>query len=399
MKIFVIDKIDPPKTDVNFLNPLLEIMRELSDMGHEIHVVSSERAKWHNVYFHGMIFSKKWPILFQIISYLFSVFGILALAIEYKFDIVYFRMGIGRVIALLLKKFFNLKYICEVHGIEYCENEYSENKNNTFIKLLLKYKADLQIISAKKADGVRVVTKELKNFLVSYGVNESKVDIIENGVNTTIFKPLDDINIIKTLKKKYGIEQNSKVVMWEGYFYPWQGVEYLIKASQPILRKEPNTTFVIVGDGEMMNSWKKLARDLEVNNKFIFTGAVPYEEVSKYINISDVCVSPEIADTRNQITGGSSLKLFEYLACGKPAIVGNLKGNMKIIANARAGIIVDPRNLEELSDAIIRLLINEKEATEMGRRGREYILKEYNWNVLSKQVLTLCEKVAKNANE
>jgi glycosyltransferase involved in cell wall biosynthesis len=337
--------------------------------------------------------------VFRFISYIFSIFGALIIAKKYKFDVVYFRSVNGRIIALLLKKLFGLKFICEVHGVEYYENKYYENELSFLMKQSSRIKAYFQIVCAIKADGIRAVTEELKRYFVSVGVKENRIEIIENGVNTTIFKPLNNEIILQALKKKHIIDENNKVVIWEGYCYPWQGVEYLIRASQFILKKMPHTTFLIVGDGEMIHSWKKIANDLQVNSNFIFTGAVPYEDVSKYINISDVCVSPEIADPRNEITGGSSMKLFEYLACGKPAIVGNLKGNMKIITNARAGIIVDPRNLEELSDAIMRLLINEKEASDMGRRGREYILKEYNWNVLSKQVLTLCEKVAKNANE
>ncbi len=399
MKIFVIDKIDPPKTGVNFLNPLWEIIRELSDMGCEIHAISSEGGKWHNVYFHSLRIRKQWNYTLQVISYISSIFGALIIARRFKFNVVYFRSANGRIIALLLKKLFNLKFICEVHGIEYYENEYYENESSFLMKQTSRIKAYFQILSARKADGVRTVTEELKKYFVSVGVNENRIEIIENGVNTTIFKPLNNEIILQALKKKYGIDENNKVVIWEGYCYPWQGVEYLIKASPFILKKIPNTTFLIVGDGEMLQSWKEIAEELQVNPNFIFTGAVPYEEVPKYINISDVCVSPEIADPRNEITGGSSLKLFEYLACSKPVIVGNLKGNMKIISNARSGIIVDPRNSDELSDSIVRLLVNEKEATDMGRRGREYILREYNWNILSKQVLKLCEKVAKNADE
>jgi len=391
MKIFIIDKIDPPKEYVAFLNPLWEVIRELSEMGYEIHVISSERGRWHNVYFHKLILSKKWPFVFQAISYLFSVIGALMLAKKYKLDVAYFRSANARIIALLLKRFLNLKYICEVHGIEYYENEYSENKLNIFMKWILKIKAHLQIVSAKKADGVRVVTEELKRCLLSYGVNGEKIDIIENGVNPAIFKPLDNENAIKELKKELGIGENDKVVMFEGYFYPWQGVEYLIKASRLVLKEKPNTKFLIVGEGEMMHSWKKLASDLEVDNNFIFTGAVPYKDVRKYINVSDICVAPFIKE-RNLRIGLSPLKIYEYGACGKP-IVSSRIPNLEFIEQNKAGLLVEPEKPEKLAKAIIKLLKDERLRRELGENGRKYVTKNHSWEAVARKVAEVCKSV------
>ncbi|MCD4822859.1 MAG: glycosyltransferase family 4 protein [Methanococcoides sp.] len=392
LKIFVVDRIEPPQDGTIFLNPLWEILKELSGMGCDIHTISSKNDSWQNVHFHRMRLSNKWPIFLQGIAYIYSIFGAILIAKKNKFDLVYFRSVHGRPIALLLKYVLNLNYVCEIHGVEFFENEYSAENTNSFKKIFLKVKAYSQIFSAKNADGIRAVTDELKQYLIAQGIDGSKIDVIENGVNTNVFRPFETSTDVVNYKYKKGIKESSNVIVWEGYCYPWQGVEFLIKASSLILERFPNTVFLIVGDGEMLSSWKKLVHDLNLESEFVFTASVPYDEVCSYINIADVCVCPEINDERNDVTGGSSLKLFEYLACNKPVVIGNLKGNMKIVSQSGTGLIVDAQNTVELSDAIVKLLGDKNNSVEMGIRGRDFILKKYSWSKLSQDVFYLCKR-------
>lgn len=179
---------------------------------------------------------------------------------------------------------------------------------------------------------------------------------------------------------------NKKIVIWEGYFYPWQGVEYLIQAASGIIKTVPEVFFIIVGDGDMRANWSSLISSAGLDSFFYFTGAVPYEDVPFYINMADVATSPEILDKRNYITGGSSLKVFECLACGIPMVVGTLEGNARIISNSKSGYVVDTKDKIEFSKCVSLLLLNKDKANEMGKRGMRYVRKHYDWVIISNKV-------------
>jgi len=156
--------------------------------------------------------------------------------------------------------------------------------------------------------------------------------------------------------------------------------------------EEKEIKFLIVGDGIMRSDLEKMVDKAGLSNKFIFTGVIPYEEVPKYINISDVCISPEPRDARNENTGGSSLKLFEYMACEKPVVVGNIDGNKDIVIGLNAGFVVDPRNSKELATYIVKLFNDKNLREQMGKNGLKGVIEEYNWENITKRVAEVCEK-------
>ncbi len=144
--------------------------------------------------------------------------------------------------------------------------------------------------------------------------------------------------------------------------------------------------FRVTSEGQMKEELVELVDKTGVSDKFIFTGTVPYEEVPKYINASDVCVVPK----RPLKSGYSPLKLYEYMACGEPIVASRISG-FEILEQQNAGILVEPENPEELAKAIIKLLKDEKLREEMGKNGREYVVKHHSWESVARKVAEVCE--------
>ena len=80
-----------------------------------------------------------------------------------------------------------------------------------------------------------------------------------------------------------------------------------------------------------------------------------------------------------------SFKLFEYWASGKPVIVSKLKAISKIVKHNVNGVIINPENIEELSDAIISLASNPQLSSNLGNNGRILVEKNFDWDVLMDQ--------------
>jgi glycosyltransferase involved in cell wall biosynthesis len=209
--------------------------------------------------------------------------------------------------------------------------------------------------------------------------------VVSNGANTSLFKPLDK----KECRKELNLDHKISYVCFVGNLAPWQGLEYLVKAAPSILSRFPECRFLIVGDGVMKDELLKLSRELGVEDMFIFTGVVAYERVPIYINASDVCTAPFIF-ARNAKIGLSPLKLYEYMACGKPVVASNISGVSEALEASGGGLPVIPENPDALSEAVLTLLENQDLRSKLGLKGLSYVIENYSWYNVAKQVDKVC---------
>ncbi|MCK4491014.1 MAG: glycosyltransferase family 4 protein [Candidatus Altiarchaeales archaeon] len=303
-----------------------------------------------------------------------------------NFDLIYVRDPIAGTIALIPKKIFRKKMIHEINGIpdeRKLHGNYFLNNGYVFILELA------EKISIKNSDRIIGVTQRLKEYIIKkYGVAENEISVVPNGVNTAIFHPMNDPRVIQEIKGKLKISKEERIVGFVGTLAPWQGLEYLIEAAPLILKEIPEVRFILVGDGPMKDDLEGKIRGLDLEANFIFTGTVPYREVPGYINASDVCVVPK----KPLKSGYSPLKLYEYMACGKPVIASRISG-FEILEQNNAGILVEPENPRDLAKAIIKLLEDDMLGDEMGRNGREYVVETHSWESVARKVEKVCKKV------
>jgi glycosyltransferase involved in cell wall biosynthesis len=252
-------------------------------------------------------------------------------------------------------------------------------------------KSRLKILILKKAldfsDKIIAVTPGIKANLVSaYQIPGEKITVVPNGANTSLFKPLEQ----DACRKSLGLDPETLYVCFVGNLAPWQGVEYLVKAAPSILSRYPECRFLIVGDGVMKNELLNLSLELGIEDKFIFTGVVPYDRVPVYINASDVCAAPFIL-ARNAKIGLSPLKLYEYMACGKPVVASDISGVADALEASKGGLPVPSENPEALAEAISKLLENPELRADMGSKGLSYVTENYSWYSVAKQVDGVCK--------
>jgi glycosyltransferase involved in cell wall biosynthesis len=232
------------------------------------------------------------------------------------------------------------------------------------------------------------VTPNLKNLIQNeLNISSKKITVIPNGANVKLFHSSDKKHSCELLN----LNGNFNYICFIGNLAPYQGIESLIEASPFILAACSDARFLIVGDGVMKNEWLKLAKKIGVYERFIFTGNVPIEQVPLYINASDICVAP-FRIARNVKIGLSPLKIYEYMACGKPVVSSRIP-NLEFIEEQNAGLLVEPENPEELSDAIIKLIKDKSLREEMGKNGNYIVEKYYSWEANARKVEEVCEKV------
>lgn len=391
MKIFVITKADLSEQTAQPVH-VMEIIRNLKKIGCEITLfaphprIKNQMPKVSQLRIRHLPNSNL-PILRSITIEFCLFFYLLFYSIRQKPQLFYTRMGWFMISPLLVSKLVHRPHIIEVNGLV-CEEATMSGGSNAVIFIITLIERTNYKFSSK----IVAVTKGLKKEIqVLYKLQASKIVVIQNGVNIDLFRQMNVMGV----RKKLNLNQNRNYVCFVGNLAPWQGVEYLIQSAPLILKENPNVKFLIVGDGRMKEELVELAAKTGVSDKFIFTGAVHYEEVPKYINASDVCV----VSKKPLKSGYSPLKLYEYMACGKPVVASNLPG-FEILEENDAGVLVEPENPEELAKAIVKLLKDEKLRAEMGRNGREYVVKNHSWESVARRVAEVCESaVRENKNK
>jgi len=358
----------------------IEVATNLKRFGHEIIFFAPRMGKYNK---NEKINIKYVPTIdiFMLRSFVYQFFLFIYMFIyhlKFKPNLVHTRMGVFSIVPMLFSKIFGLPHVLHLAD-DIVEDMNVQNTNSSLITI---YKV-IEKINCTHSSKITTTTPNIKYALHKrWNTPLNRIITIPNGANTDLFKPMN----LNKARKELDFDQNSHYIVFVGSLVVWQGVEYLIKSAPMILDKCPDVRFLIVGNGTMRGDLEALAEEIGMSNNFIFTGTVPYEDVPKYINASDVCVVPK----KPLNSGYSPLKLFEYLACSKSVVASRISG-FEILEQINAGILVEPENPEELANAITKLLKDEKLREEMGGAGRIYVVKNHSWKTVARNVANVCE--------
>jgi len=220
--------------------------------------------------------------------------------------------------------------------------------------------------------------------------NPQKFIEIPNGVDSHNFSPQPKDS---ELLKKHEINFNDKIVLFVGGLdkaHYFKGVEYLIEAASRLRQENYEWKLVIVGEGELKQTYVDLAHQLKIHLRTIFTGYVPNEDLPKYYNLADVVVLPSV--DKSEAFG---LTLIEGMSCAKPVVASNLVGVRSVITEKMDGLLAEPKNPDDLAAKINYFLDNPNQALEFGRAGRRKVLLKYDWQIIGRQLDGLYKKLRK----
>lgn len=188
-----------------------------------------------------------------------------------------------------------------------------------------------------------------KELIEDFAISPKKVIVYRYKVSE-IFNPY----VSKDLKKK--LNPNGPIVLTVCRISPQKGLEYLIEAALILVQKFPNIKFVIKAYSSIPNYRRKLLKLINDHNLQRYFKIIEefssYEEIPKYMSAADVFVLPSISE-------GLGLVILEAMACGVPVIGSRMGGISDVIVNNYNGLLVQPRNVQDLANAIIAVLSNE----------------------------------------
>jgi glycosyltransferase involved in cell wall biosynthesis len=309
------------------------------------------------------------PLSFNLISSLI----LFAKLIE-RVDFLYVRQ-MNSFLPMLIAKLFRIPTFFEIPNDPYLAYQSSGKIRRFLEKTIDRYSMVL-------SDKIVILSEWSKRRLNQIGrIALSKLVVLPSGTDTELFRPLEK----EECCQKIGIDSSFLYIGFVGSFFIHQGVDTLIDAAPSTLAKFPNTRFLIVGNGPMMNTWKNKINQKRLQEVFIFTGHVPYKKVPDYIGAMDICVAPHKKGS-NQ---ASPVKIFDYMACGRPVVASDIEVVREIIGESKSALLVSPEQADDLATGIISLIEDDERRKEMSIRGRERAVNNFDRKKVTQDLISV----------
>ncbi len=306
-----------------------------------------------------------------------ATLGIYLLAHRREYDLIHVHQALHPAfVSVLVAKQFLGKPVIVKTASSGITSDIIQLKRVPFGNFQLKYLLRKMecLVSVSKAGG-----KEFNDI----GFPESQIEHIPNGV----VLPYDG-------KTNYGY---VKRVITTARLSKEKGIDILLRAWTDVVRQEKGIKLIIVGDGPLAGALKKLCCSLGLAESVEFTGMI--RNVTEYLRNADLFVLPSR-------TEGLSNALLEAMSYGLPCIATKVGGNIELIGEddrkkimpgkfiiGRNGIVVNPDDIEGISEAMLYLIRNGAEREEMGNKGRLNIEKNYSIDLTADKYIALYQRM------
>lgn len=292
------------------------------------------------------------------------------------------------LLAGLLARFvLRMAWVADVFDVPLLELETMGVRHSflhRFKRILLKLQ-DLLLVrhAINRAD--LVLCTLVPEALARYEIPEERVLCLTNGV---------DLRLIKQASAELPAEagNNRLNVVYVGYVLRIRGIDTVLQAAAMLRYEFPHIRWVLVGPSTDEDSlWLgQQISALGLTTTVEWVGKVPHEVALAWIARAHVCLFPF---PRNFATDYIyPVKLFEYMALGKPVIASDLKGVRKVLGKGEAGLLVEPGDAVALADAVRRLARDPSLRMRMSREAYQ-VVADYDWKAVNERVVNALRRV------
>lgn len=227
------------------------------------------------------------------------------------------------------------------------------------------------------------VSEDLKQFIVQrVGIEEHRVSVVYNGANVASAFPAERLGAIRADLR---LDAYDHVIGAVGSLYPVKGHIHLIKALPEILRACPKTLLLLVGQGELEQALKAEVVKQNLDGHVRFLGF--RSDVPALLSLFDVFVLPSLSE-------GLSMALLEAMAAGKPVVATKVGGNSELVLDGDTGFLVDTESPEAISERVTQILLNKRQAVDMGEYGRRRVHDKFSFRAMVDRYQSFYEQTA-----
>lgn len=224
---------------------------------------------------------------------------------------------------------------------------------------------------SRRAKRIIAISEGLRTYYMRRGIPAERIAVAPDGIDIEQFSIAEDKRMAR---ERLGIPQEETVALYAGRLDGWKGVETLFRAAALL----PGIRVVVIG-GEP----KQIAGFRDLYPSILFLGQRPYTELSRNLSAADVLVLPNTGTDRVSAHFTSPLKLFAYMASGRPIVASDLP-SIREVVDEHSAVLVAPDSPEALATGI-RQALRSGEAISESARAR---VQAYSWKSRAERILT-----------
>ena len=353
--------------------PWLEMSEALIKRGYDVSILSGYGTSkyWPKEYRVNMIYFRALDLggVFRI-SLLLNILCWL-LRNTAKADIIILRPG-ALLIAPFLRLFGKKNIHLDIRTVPVNIDSLRDHIDRwLFWKVPLRFLRNLATGNSFITDRLRLAVE--KEFNVKF---EDYV-LWQSGVNIRRFRPSKQT----TLKK----DPDEFVLFYHGSISEKRGIGRVVEAmaelEESLLKK---VCFVVVGTGPGLAGLKELADRERISDRIVFKGLLPHEDIPGEIWKADCCVCP--LPDRPEWNVSSPIKVFEYMACGKPMILTPIPAHIDVLKGEDFIVWTKGETVEDFRRAIEYAFYNRKNLAKSSINGPKLVRHNYEWSIQGKKL-------------
>lgn len=283
---------------------------------------------------------------------------------------------------VILAFLFRTKHLYDMHSSlpqQFSNFKFSNSKH------LIKLFETLERIAINRSDALITICPELEQYAKRINPRKKQV-MIENVADSNPLKENSGESI--NLRDKYRLN-GKKVILYTGTFEAYQGLELLVESARIVLSNNRDVIFMLVGGKQdQIKGLKEMVSQKGVSDFFVFTGTVPFEEVSEYLEMADVLVSPRIEGNN------TPLKIYSYLKSAKPIVATNLPTHTQVLSS-NVAVLTEP-SPSAFAEGVLSALNDHKLCDTLSQNARKLAEEKYSYNIYLEKTKEILDAVYSN---
>lgn len=239
----------------------------------------------------------------------------------------------------------------------------------------------------RAANAIVANSRAVKNYLISQGVSEKKIEVIYNGLDLERLTPkMTNRGEICEMLGLPPAENAKFITLVANLRHEVKNQPMFLRAARRVLQKYPDAHFILAGEGELKEKLENLAKDLEIEENTHFIGRCA--GIPELLFVSEICTLTSFAE-------GFSNSILEYMAASKPVIATDVGGASEAIIEGETGFLVSSDDDETLASRLIELLSDKEKAQSFGKKGRLIVEEKFSLAAQLSKTLKLYDSFRK----
>lgn len=290
-----------------------------------------------------------------------------------KHDIIHAHDWLSYPAGIEAKKVSGKPLVAHIHATELDRTGHQGSNEKIF---------EIEKEGFKAADKIVAVSQLTKNTVTRhYGIKESKVEVVHNGIDEDYYKQKTILNNKLSSLKKDG----SKIVLFLGRITIQKGPDYFIKMAKKVLDNEPKVYFLVAGSGDMKEKIMRQAAQLRISDRVLFIGWLNSTDQAHAYQIADLFVMPSVSEPFGLVP-------LESMINNTPVLISKQSGVAEVTTNV---LKADFWDIDEMANKILSVLAYNSLNNQLIHYGRNEV-KEINWQKAARKCLNIYNKMILN---